>query len=891
LKEETMNGARWQKVQELFEGALTVGPDEREKLLKESGAEAEMLEIVAKMLRADTVGGSVLDRGVPEVAYELLVQPTGAPAQPPMEEFGPYRTIRLLGEGGMGVVWLAERTDTGSQVAIKFLLNAGLSPARLERFTHEVRLLARLKHPSIARFYDAGTLTDGTPWFVMEYVEGTAFGSYAKRLDLIEKRLRLFRSVCEAVQYAHGQAIVHRDLKPSNILVESDGTPKLLDFGIARELQQTEDQTGLTVRGPRFMSPHYSAPEWIKDAEAGVTTDVYSLGVMLYEILTGRLPCDETSRGDNGPIDKPSLAARKQSATEPESGSKNAGISRSEWNDLDVLCLKAMHMEPAQRYGSVEALIRDIDHFMHGEPLEARPDSWSYRSAKFLRRNARAVTATAAALLLMAIMAITFTVRLAQARNAALAEAARSNRVQQFTLSLFKSSGNLTDAPGNLTVETLVDRGAVEVAKLSQEPALQADLDQNLGQMYQDIGKLDKADRLDAEALTKWDSLGNGSVESAAESRIRLGLLRADENRAKEGEQLVREAVNLLAQKAPKNRQLRARANASLGQVQVSEGNYAPGAELLKQAAADQEAAGASMTDWAETLTAYADAELYLGHYDESDAVNRRLLAIYMSQLSANDPHIADALQNLAETAEQRGNYSQAEDFERQALAIAKAWYGKEHSETADKMTTLANTLVYEKKYAEANQLLQSALAIQEKVYGKQSSQLAYVLNALGMTYSMEGDHNSAIKVINDEIEIYTKSYGTGDYRVGVAIANQGTEYFQMKRFSEAEKAFRNAVAIQLTARGENNADTAVVRIKLGRTLLMEHRYREAEENTRAGYEALRTQTSGRTSFVQAAQEDLVTIYDALRRPRDAQTIRDEIASDQREQPKSHQAR
>lgn len=868
-----MNRERWQKVQELFEAALALAPAERNEYLKACGAEEDLLTMAAAMLAADAEKSSFLDRDIPEMAFELLVEPAGSVAQPPAREFGPYRLIRLLGEGGMGVVWLAERTDTGTQIAIKFLPSAGLSPARLERFTHEVRLLARLKHPSIARLYDAGTLADGTPWFVMEYVEGTAFASYATGLDSIETKLLLFRSVCEAVQYAHSQAIVHRDLKPSNILVEAQGTPKLLDFGIARELQQTEDQGGLTLRGPRFMSPHYSAPEWVKNAEAGVTTDVYSLGVMLYEILAGQLPDLESGREESGQIVKPSLASGRHSVARKQPASKQPGISRSKWNDLDVLCLKAMHPDPSKRYRSVEALIRDIDHFLRSEPLEARPDSWSYRSAKFLRRNVRRVMATAAALLLMATMAILFTVRLAQARNAALAEAARSNRIQQFTLSLFKSNGTISDAPGNLTVETLVDRGAAEAEKLTQEPGLQADLYQSLGEMYSDIGKLEKADRLNAEALSKWDALGDKSVEAAAESRVRLGLLRADEDRPKDGEQLVRLAIRQIVQKAPRNRQLRARADAALGQILVSEGHYAAGAQMLKQAAADQEASGAPMSDWAETLTAYADAEIYLGHYDQSDAVNQKLLSTYKSRLGANDPHVSDTLQNLAETAEVRGSYFQAENYERQALAIVATWYGKEHPETASKMATLAATLVYEEKYEEADRLLQSALAIQRKAYGPQSPQVAYVLNALGMTYSKQGNHESAIKAFNDVMANYTRSYGGEDYRVGVTTANLGTEYFHMNRFPQAEKAFRQAVAIGLKARGVNSIDTAVAQIKLGRTLLNEQRYREAERQTRTGYETLKRQSTAQTSFINAARKDLIADYEALHEPEKAEAL------------------
>jgi serine/threonine-protein kinase len=772
-----MDGERWLEAQELFEGALAVAPAECEDYLKARGADEDIVEIVAGMLAADSGRVSLLDQGIPEVAYELFGQSEQDEAQPPADEFGPYRLIRLLGEGGMGVVWLAERTDTGSHVAVKFLLNAGLSPARRERFAQEVRLLSKLNHPCIARLYDAGMLSDETPWFVMEYVEGTAFNSYARRIDSIDEKLRLFRFVCEAVRYAHSQEIIHRDLKPSNILVEADGTPKLLDFGIARELQQREGQSGLTARGPRFMSPDYSAPEWTRDATVGFTTDVFSLGVILYELLTGELPergqRNSGTDSDKGRTPKPSWTVRKQIGEDANAKAKagSVQISKADWNDLDVLCLKAMHTDPGQRYGSVEALVRDIDHFLRNEPLEARPASWSYRASKFVRRNARTVSVSVAALLLMATMGIVFTVRLAEARNKALAEAARSNRIQQFTLSLFKSSGKTADAPRNLSAETLVDRGVAEADKLNQEPILQAELYQNLGQMYEDIGKLDKADRTDAATLAKRESIGGIPVEALTESRLRLGLLRADENRSKEAEQLVRNAIHEIEEKAPWNRLLRFRADAALGQILVSEGHYASGSDLLKQAAAAQETAGASLAELAETLAALSDAEIYLGHYDESDAVCKRLLDIYKKEFGTNDPRVADTLQNLAETAEVRGAYLQAENYERQALAITAAWYGKEHPETAAKMTTLAGTLVYEKKYAEAAQLQQGAFDIQKIAYGDNNSHLAYTLNSLCMTETMQGEFNAAIQSCNRAIAIYRSSYDDKNYLVAIATS------------------------------------------------------------------------------------------------------------------------
>src|SRR3984957_10465327 len=243
------------------------------------------------MLDQDASGHSLLDRNIVDIAQETLANSVSASLI--LKEIGPYRILRLLGEGGMGVVYLAERSDLGTQVAVKVLRDAWLSPARRERFGTEQRTLAQLNHPSIARLYDADVLDDGTPWFVMEYVDGVPLTHYCRELDCsVKERLQLFRSVCEAVQHAHSHAVIHCDLKPSNILVKKDGSVRLLDFGIAKQLESLDLPADQTLTGLRMMTPAYASPEQVRGDRVGISTDVYSLGVILYELLTSQLPFD-----------------------------------------------------------------------------------------------------------------------------------------------------------------------------------------------------------------------------------------------------------------------------------------------------------------------------------------------------------------------------------------------------------------------------------------------------------------------------------------------------------------------------------------------------------------------------------------------------------------------
>ncbi len=416
-----MDHARWDRIQSLFHEAADLPQDQQVVFLDSAcGSDRELMAEVLAMLAADGGAGSLLDRDMAHVAAHVLDNTAQFSAN--SKEFGQYTIKSVLGEGGMGVVYLAERKDLGNLVAIKVLRDAWLSPARRERFSSEQKTLSQLTHAGIARLYDANTLADGTPWFVMEYVEGLPLTDYCEKYNCsIKRRLQLFRQVCDAVQYAHQHAVIHRDLKPSNILVKKAGGIRLLDFGIAKQMESLDRPVDQTRTILRLMTPAYAAPEQIRGAQLGAHTDVYSLGVILYELLTGKLPFDleNLTPGEAATVvvshepGKPSLAIRR--STKPPGDA--LALGGTAWADLNVLCLTAMHKDPERRYRSVEALIRDVDHYLCNEPLEARPDDVAYRLRKFLGRNRDAVAATALVLAIIIGLVVFFTLRLARARR------------------------------------------------------------------------------------------------------------------------------------------------------------------------------------------------------------------------------------------------------------------------------------------------------------------------------------------------------------------------------------------------------------------------------------------------------------------------------------------
>jgi serine/threonine protein kinase/Tfp pilus assembly protein PilF len=855
-----MDSTRWHRIQTLFHEAADLAERERHRFLEDACPDDDTLMAdVLAMLDEDSRSASLLDRDVAHLAHRIIGN--GAAPEFASTDFGPYRIGSLLGEGGMGVVYLAERADLGSLAAIKILRDAWLSPARRERFLSEQRTLAQLNHPSIARLYDADTLADGTPWFALEYVDGQPLTAYcSRRQSSIRERLQLFRGVCEAVQYAHQHAIIHRDLKPSNILVKSDGAVRLLDFGIAKQLDRMEQQAETTITGLWMMTPAYAAPEQVRGGQVGVYTDVYSLGVILYELLAGRLPFDLSNL-------TPAEAATMIAAGQPDKPSAVAkeAASKTAWADLDVLCLTAMHTDPQRRYRSAEALIRDVDHYLKGEPLEARPDSARYRLGKFVRRHRRALTVALLVCTVIAGLVAFFTVRLAVAHKRTLAAAARVQRIQRFMLNLF---GDQAAGPADsLRVVTLLDRGVEEARILDREPAVQAELYQTLGGIYEQLGKLDRADALLTSALARRRAIYGGEHAEVAESLLALGGLRVQQSRLDEAERLIRKGFEMSRRLLPANDPIVARATSALGKVLEHRGKYPEAMTLLEQAIRLQSVQDAAAPDLADSLSELANTQFYLGHYAISDSLNRRLLAMHRLTYGARHPLVADDLINLSAIQYNLGDYPAAEAFARQALDINQSWYGKDHPEVASSLTFLGQALGREGRYDEAADVLQQALTIQERIYGPMHSRVALTLNELGNVELKRGKSDEAEARFRRALDIYRAVNGDQHYSVAIALSNLGGVYLERKQYAQAEQLLRDAIVRLTEALSADHLNTGVAQLRLGRTLLRERQYGEAETHLLAGYEIIAKQTSPSMSWLQMARQDLVALYDEWGQP------------------------
>jgi serine/threonine-protein kinase len=850
--------AAWERLAALYEQAGALAPAGRRDFLSHLARdEPALARRLAAMLDAEDEADQLLERGG-RVVEALLSR--DLPANTPTH-VGRYRIVRRLGEGGMGRVYLVEREDVGGLAALKVLRDAWISDERRQRFLSEQRTLAQLSHTGIARLYDAGTLPDGTPWFAMEYVEGTPITRHAREHDLtVRARLDLVREVCRAVQHAHAHAVIHRDLKPSNVLVATDGAVKLLDFGIAKHLDARGDDGERTRTGFRMLTPSYAAPEQFSGGPIGVRTDVHAIGVMLYELLANQLPWPVGDEAGPAP-----LASRGRDVTRPSSVAQRgtAAPGRAGWRELDVLVQTAMHQDAERRYASVEALSRDIGHYLANEPLEARPDTIGYRAGRFVRRRWRALSVAATLVLLIVALTAAYAVNLTRARDEARAEAARTARIQSFMLGLFQGDESESGPADSLRVVTLIARGILEADALGAEPGVQAELRETLGELQRQLGALASSDSLLTDALaTRLRQHGPGAPE-VARSLLAIGRLRIDQARYAEADSVIRAGLGIARRNHAADHPVVLAGLTALGRVAEEQGRFDE-AIAAHDTVRQRLAVDSTSLEYANALVALANTHFYAGNLDESDSLNTAALVILRARRGDRHPLVADVLINLGASQFERGDYAAAEVRNREALSRVRAWYGDAHPVTASALTLLGRSLVFQERRTAADSALREALVILEAVHGPVHPRVASALNELGILALGEDRLDDAEGYFRGNLAIYDSLYTGPHWLIGVAKSNIASVLMARQRYRDAEPLYRDALAQFEATQGADHLNSAIAHVKLGRCLLRQQRYGEAAVASRTGFDLLMARDAAPEGFIKAARTDLAAAYEQL---------------------------
>lgn len=773
-----MSPERWQRVKELFHSAMERDPGLRAAFLEEVCREDATLRAdVESLIASHEAEPGFIELPAAHIAGVPKLWGTDGLAG---ETLGPYRLERPIAYGGMGVVYLAARADEAyrKQVAVKVVrsdlfLDAPLRREELKRrFRTERQTLASLDHPNIARLLDGGTTDDGTPYLVMDYIEGKPIDEYcdARRLSTVE-RLQLFRAVCAGVHYAHQHLVIHRDLKPSNILVTSDGTPRLLDFGIAKLLEPdsglSSDRTRTAVQP---MTPEYASPEHMRGERITTASDVYSLGVVLYGLLTGHRPwaVSDVPRHEVARViceqqpDNPSTAVMRVEERPTRDGSgwvsltpQSVSLTREGHpdqlrrrlaGDVDMIVLKTLRKEPDRRYASVEQLSEDIRRHLDGLPVIARPDTLFYRASKFTRRHALGVAVTAMMVLTLAgaTAVAVWSAREAQrhqreaeanlaralgAERKATAEAETAQQVADYLVKVFEVSDPFFssipgEGPGTeITAGEILKQGTLRIeADLRDQPEIQARLFYALGKVYANLGAYDEAQRhLERSLRMCGEAFGDEHLDVAATLH-------------------------------------------SLGQLFMKKGDYPRAEPLMRDALAmRRRLLGEEDPKIAASLNGLGTLFTHVGDYARAEDYYEQALEMYRTVLGPDHLYVAMSLANRATILHSQGKYDAAEPVYREALELLRAAHGDEHPDVATIMANLGVLLQTRDEFEEAETLLRKALNLRLRLFGEEHETVAQNLHNLGHVVSGRGDLDNARELYEQALVMRRKLLG-GDH-------------------------------------------------------------------------------------------------------------------------------
>lgn len=797
------------------------------------------------------------------------------------QRIGMWRLLRQVGRGGMGSVYEVAREDGVfvQKAALKLIRSDYAAPDFLARFSQERQILATLNHPGIAHLLDGGESAAGHPYLVMEFVDGLRIDAWCdeRQLDL-DARLALFIQVAEAVDHAHARRVVHRDLKPSNIAVTADGTVKLLDFGIGKVLDADDSPEHGERTATRLFTPDYATPEQVLGQAAGMPSDIYQLGLLLYELVTGQhaqQPADVTQASLERAVcrDDPLLPSASAAAAPPPTtarigGLAPAALARRLRGDLDLIVMKALRKEATRRYAAVRDLIEDLHRWQHHMPVRARPETWTYRTTRFVRRHAWAVAAASVIFLLTAAYALTVSLQaraIAQQRDIAQAEARKADRVKSLILRLFEGADPTHSLGKELTARELLDAGWRSIeAELAGQPEVQTELLTTVGATYYQLGQYDEAQRLLVRARDLVQAHPEFPAGVRAAALRALGVLFGTQDRFDEAEQLLRQAEALYREGQAGETPEVATTLRDRGQLAYERADYKTAEVLFRESLTmRRRLLGERDIDVADSIGRVGMALRARGDYASAEPLLRQALEVRRALLPAGHPHIATDLSSLASLERNLGRYAEAEAHYREALAGIVQTRGADHPFAATVMNNLARALRAQDKYDEAEALLLKALDIRRRHFGEKDTIVAMNLADLGWVAEGAGKIDSAENYYRRALALYDPKH---PWRSS-AVFNLGSVLETRGQLAAAEAQYREALAAQRAQYGDGHDVVGTDLLFLGGVLVKQNRLPEAETVLR---EALRNYEARLKPDDVNLAPVLLALEKSLRRPQQA---------------------
>jgi serine/threonine-protein kinase len=860
-----MEPERWQSIRRIFQEASELGGETRERYLAEAcGADEALGDEVRRLLaNLDGQDGEQEDELKSIVSGAVASTSDRVPRED--ERIGSYRIVEIIGEGGMGKVYLAERADAQyrQRVAIKIVGSHAATSQIIERFLAERQILANLDHPYIARLLDGGETDDGLPYLVMEYVEGCSIIDYCRDQDAsLEERLDLFVKVCDAVDHAHRNLVIHRDIKPANIWVTEQGIPKLLDFGIAKLLDAdaATDGMALTRADVRVLTPEYASPEQVTGAPVTTATDVYGLGLLLYELLTDRFPYG--SREDmatdwrkviceTDPLPPSTAIARHESTTDTRAmtARPSPGVRQRQAalrGDLDNVVMTAIRKEPGRRYAGARALADDIRAFLDHRPVAARADTPGYRLAKFVRRHRVGVATTVGVLVFTIGLIAFYTDRLAKERDAARLAAATSAKVVAFMTTLFGEADPKQSLGQPVTARTLLDSGAQRLQReLKDEPEVRATMLGAVGQSYASMGEFQAALAQFEEALADRRGVYPDDHPEVAEALIDVGRMQLELGDFDAAGVSLAEAGRILDANDITATVTRARLRMQVAHLKRQEGDYQESETLFQEAIAIlRELDPAAREELTAALTMYGGLLTSLERKEDSLAAMAEALAIRRSLYGEIHPGVAASYNNLGTFYMRQGDQDEAERYLRLSLDLKRQLYGESNIRVGRSLANLAVVQHRRGQYREAEQLNSEALPIFVAALGEDHPHVAFLLENMANDQLELGRHEEAMATYRASLERMETIFGTDNVEYGISLSNVGGALVVMGRYQEASDYLEQADVIYVETLGPehpqvlaNKAKWASAQFGLGNYAVVEAETRRILAETEQLYD------------------------------------------------------